>query len=338
MIRLGFDSYSLRAFRWKATQLIDYAAAQKLGTLQISGVGEYESLEPAALERARKYAADRGIAIDAGTGCICPTSASYGPKGKDPIEYILQGLRVANAVGSRGMRCFLGSRADRAGALPIEAHIESTIKVFRAVRQQALDLNVRIALENHGDLQAREMKALIEEAGKDYVGACLDFGNPFSVAEHPLVTIETLGPYTVTTHVRDTVVYEDPRGCAFHWVALGDGAVEWEPIMRKYRELCPEAPMQLEIITGRPPAPLPYLDPEFWRMFPNANAAEFARFVALVKKGRPFARHMVMADGVKPMPAEYAAALKEQQRLDLERSLEFARRNLLNAAEAAPAR
>jgi 3-oxoisoapionate decarboxylase len=264
-----------------------------------------------------------------GQGCVCPTSSSYGPKGKDPIEYILQGLRVASAVGSRGMRCFLGSRADRVGPLPLEAHIESTIKVFRAVRQQAMDLRVKIALENHGDLQAREMKMLIEEAGKDYVGSCLDLGNPFSVVEHPLVTMEVLGPYVVTTHLRDTAVYEHPRGCAFQWVAMGEGSVEWDPIMKKYRELCPDAPMQLEIITGRPPVVLPYLEPEFWKAFPKSNAAEFARFVAMVKRGRPFESHMVIADGVKPMPAEYAAALKEQQRVDLERSLEFARVKLL---------
>lgn len=329
MIRLGFDSYSIRALRWKAPQLIGYAASLKLSTVQISSVGEYESTEPAALERLKKYAADRGIVIDAGTGCVCPTSASYAPKGKDPSEYISQGLRVANAVGSRGMRCFLGSRAERSGTLPIEAHVESTIKVFRAVRQQAMDLNVKIALENHGDLQAREMKELIETAGKEYVGACLDLGNPFSVAEHPLVSMEVLGPHVVTTHFRDTAVYEHPRGCAFQWVAMGDGSVDWEPIMKKYREVCADAPMQLEIITGRAPGVLPYLEPAFWKMFPKANAAEFARFVSLVKKGRPFERQMVIAEGIKPMPAEFAAALKEQQRLDLERSLEFVRAKLL---------
>ena len=29
-IRLGFDTYSLRAFKWNALQFIEYAAAQKL--------------------------------------------------------------------------------------------------------------------------------------------------------------------------------------------------------------------------------------------------------------------------------------------------------------------
>jgi hypothetical protein len=37
---------------------------------------------------------------------------------------------------------------------------------------------------------------------------------------------------------------------------------------------------------------------------------------------------MVIEDGAKPLPPEYAAALKEQQRVDLERSLEFAKKNL----------
>ncbi len=329
MIRLGFDTYSVRAFHWKALQFIDYAADLKLDTVQISSVGDYESLDPAHLERVKSHAASRGVAIDAGTGCVCPTSSSYAPKDKDPVEYTLQGLRVAHAVGAEAMRCFLGSRPDRLGPLPIEAHMEAIIKVFRAVRQQALDLNVKIALENHnGDLEAREVKTIIEQAGKEFTGSCLDAGNPFWLAEDPLVTLETLGPYVVTTHVRDTAVYEHPRGCAFQWVALGDGSMDWKTFLSKYNEVCPKAPMQLEIITGRPPAVIPYLEPDFWKAFPKKSAADFARFVALVKRGHPFEKYMVIADGLKPVPPEYAAALKEQQRLDLERSLEYAKKTL----------
>ena len=329
MIRLGFDSYTVRAFRWKSMQLIDYAAGLKLDTVQISSVDDYESIEPAFLAKVKNYAAERGIAIDGGTGCVCPTSSSYSPKGKDPAAYTLEGLRVAHAVGAHGMRCFLGSRPDRLGPLPIEAHMEAVIKVFRAVRQHALDLDVKIALENHnGDLEAREVKTIIEESGKDFVGSCLDAGNPFFLAEDPLMVLETLGPHIVTTHIRDTAVYEHPQGCAFQWVALGDGSMDWSAFLAKYRELCPNAPMQLEIITGRPPVILSYLEPGFWRAFPHKNAADFARFVALVKRGHPFEKFMVIEDGFKPLPKQYEEALKEQQRLDLERSLEFAKKNL----------
>ena len=102
------------------------------------------------------------------------------------------------------------------------------MKVLRAVRSQALDAGVRIAVENHaGDMQAREVKTLIEEAGKDFVGSCLDTGNPMWVVEDPLLTLEMLAPYVATSHVRDSAVFEHPRGAAAQWVALGDGSVDF---------------------------------------------------------------------------------------------------------------
>ena len=48
-VRLGVDTYSVRAFRWKAIELLDYAASLKLTAVQISSLGEFESLEPAYL-------------------------------------------------------------------------------------------------------------------------------------------------------------------------------------------------------------------------------------------------------------------------------------------------
>ena len=85
--------------------------------------------------------------------------------------------------------------------------------------------------------------------------------------ENPMTTLETLGPYAVTTHVRDTAVYEDPRGAAVQWTALGDGSVDLKEIVKRYRELCPNASFQLEIITGRSPEFLPYLTRRSGRPF-----------------------------------------------------------------------
>ena len=329
MIRLGFDVYSLRAFHWKATQLIDYAAQLRLDTIQISSTGDYESVDPGQLARVKKHAAARDIAIEAGIGCICPTSTSYDPKSGDPIAYVREGLRVAHGVGAKTMRCFLGSREDRFANGPIEKHMDTTIEILRAVRTEAVDLGITIALENHsGDLQAREVKTIIEEAGINFVGSCLDTGNSVLAIEDPMVTLETLGPYVITTHIRDLVVYEHARGCAFQWLALGDGMIDWKSFLERYAQLCPNAPIHLEIITGRPPQVVPYLEPEFWKAFPRASAADFARFVALVKSGHPFEKFMVVEDGAKTLPAEYVAALREQQRVDLDRSIEFAKKTL----------
>lgn len=325
-IRLGFDTYSLRAFEWKAMQLLDWAATQKVDTIQISSSGDYESLDPAHLARVKEHAASLGIVLDAGIGCICPTSASWSANNGDPVENIINGLHIAKAIGATSMRCFMGSDKDRRTPGGIEPHMEKTIQVLRAARTQALDIGVKIGIENHaGDMQAREVRSIIEEAGKEFVGACLDSGNPMWVVEDPMVTLEILAPYVVTSHIRDSVVFEHPRGAAAQWVALGDGIIDFKTFVARYRELCPSAGMQLEIITGRPPRVLPYLEQDFWKLFPKANAAEFARFVALARRGHPFDGFMVTEDGASDPPEVFKAALREQQRVDLQRSLDYAK-------------
>jgi sugar phosphate isomerase/epimerase len=328
-IKLGFDTYSLRAFEWKAPQLIEYAAKLKLDTIQISNLNDYESREPAYLQKVKDQAARANIALDGGTGCICPSSHAFGKNGPPARERVLEGLRVCHAIGAKVMRCFMGTSADRLGPLPLEAHMENTIKTLQSVRQEALDLGVKIGLENHdGDMQAREVKTIIEESGKDFVGANLDTGNPLWVVEDPFVTLETLAPYVVTTHIRDSVVFEHPRGAAGQWVVLGEGNVDFVRFTQRFRELCPKASMQLEVITGRPPRIIPYLEPDFWKAFPKAMASEFARFVALAKSGHPYMGAMVIEDVPGKRPEIMTEALKEQQRIDLERSLEAAKNKL----------
>lgn len=322
-IRLGIDAYSIRSFGWKAAQIIDYAKALKVDAVMLSSPDAFQGLEPAQLTKLRADADSSGILIETAIGSICPTSSAYGQKNGDPAEFTLKQLRVAKAVGARVMRCFLGGSADRQGPRPFEVHMQAMIKVLGSVRSQALDLGVKIAIENHGDFQARELRSVIEQAGKDWVGVCLDNGNPLTVVEDPMLTIEVLGPYTFTAHVRDSVVYEHPRGAAMQYVALGDGTQDLRAYVARFRELCPTAAFNLEVITGRTPTILPYLEPDFWKAFPNANAAEFARFVALAKKGRPFEGKMVIAEGGN-MPPEFQAAMKAQQRYDLERSLTYA--------------
>jgi len=142
-IKLGFDTYSLRAFGWKASQLLSYAASLKLDTIQISSLGDYESLDAAYLKSVKEQAERLHIQIDGGTGCICPSSHAFAKNGPPARDRVLQGLRVAAAVGAKSMRCYLGGSADRTGEPGIEAHMANTIQVFRSVRSEALDLGVR---------------------------------------------------------------------------------------------------------------------------------------------------------------------------------------------------
>ncbi len=328
-IKLGFDTYSLRAFKWKAMQLLDFAAAQKLDTIQFSALADYGGLDAETLQKVKDRAAQLNLSIDSGMGCICETSRSFNKKGKPAREQLLEGLRVANAVGAKAMRCFLGSSEDRLGPAGIEPHMETVIKLFRSVKAEAMALGVKIALENHsGDMQARELRTVILESGKDFVAACLDTGNPIWCVEDPFVTLEILAPFAATSHVRDSIVFETPRGAAGQWVAMGDGIIDLPRFVAEFRRLCPQSSMQLEIITGRPPRMMNYLEPDFWKAFPKASAAEFARFVALAKNGHPFMGAMVVEDVAGAKLGVMDEALKEQQRVDLVRSFEYCRKKL----------
>ena len=133
---------------------------------------------------------------------------------------------MAKAVGGRVMRCYLGGSPDRIGEPGIEARMESTVQVFRSVRSELSICGVKIAIENHdGDMQAREVKTVIEESGKDFVGSNLDTGNPLWVVEDPMVTLEVLAPYVITSHMRDSrFVRASPRSGR----AMGGAwAMEW---------------------------------------------------------------------------------------------------------------
>ena len=65
----------------ESRQLLDYAASQKLDTIQFSSLTDYGSLDAANLQRIKDRAQQHGIAIDSGMGCICETSKGFDKKG-----------------------------------------------------------------------------------------------------------------------------------------------------------------------------------------------------------------------------------------------------------------
>lgn len=321
-IKLGFDNFSIRSFGWKAPQLIDYAASLKVDTLLMSDLEVYESLNDEYLLRIREHAKDKGIEIQVGTGSICPTSLSYDEKKWGKAEDHLKLLvRVAKTVGSSVARCYQGTGRDRNGDGGIYRHMEVTAKVCKSVRSRAMDDGVKIAIENHaGDMQAWELVDLIEAAGKEYVGATMDPGNAAWTMEDPLLNLEILGPYALVTGIRDSAIWETPKGAAVMWTNMGGGVVDWNKYVKRFAELCPTTPFVLEVLSYNWQKDLSYYDTEMWKNFSKARASEFARFVELAKNGKPFQ----IPDG-RPSGAKSKELEQAQQKYDLEQSLAYCR-------------
>jgi sugar phosphate isomerase/epimerase len=311
--KIGIDLFSVRSAGWNAFQFLDYAAKQGAKLVHFSEIRFLGSLEDDHVRKVRTRAEELGIELEIGMRSVCPTSKSFDPAQGTAEEQITRVIRAANLAGSKIVRAFIGSAADRTGSIPIEGHIENTVKVLRNVKSRAQDANIRIAIENHaGDMQGRELRQLIEAAGKDFVGAVLDSGNPVWAIEDPHETLEAVAPYVLTSHVRDSAVWRVPEGAAVAWTRMGEGNINIESYLRKYMQLCPGRPISLEIIVtgGRK---FPYYDPKFWDGYRNVPAWNFARFAALADKGQP-------RPDRPPVPKDEQPA---REREDLEASMQW---------------
>ena len=322
-VRLGIDVFSLRSQGWSAFETLDYCARQQVRVVHFSEPRFLGSLEDEHLKRVAEHARRLGLELEVGMRSICPSSKMFDASQGPAEQQLARLIRAARLLGSPIARVVLGSAADRAVPPGIEAHIENLVRVLKAARAQALEAGVKIAIENHaGDMQARELKTLVEEAGTDFVGVCLDSGNPLWALEDPHLSLDTLAPYVLTSHLRDSAVWRVPEGAAVAWVRMGEGNVRIEDWVRTYLARCPGRTLSLEVIVTAPRI-FPYYDPAFWDSYRRMPAWEFARFLALAEKGRP---------RPAPPPLSGEAALA-REREDLEASLAYTR-SLLQQAGA----
>lgn len=318
--KLGFDNFAVRAMKWNARQLIDHSEKLRCDSLFITDFGPFEGKhDDASLAEVRKYGADKGITLELGSWSICPTSKSFKKDWGTAEEHLALGIRMSKAIGSKAFRVILGNQQDRSTEGGIEARIADTVKVLKSQRSRAVDAGVKVAVENHaGDMQAWELQQLVEAAGKDYVGVNFDSGNAAWTLEDPLASLELLAPYVLTTSLRDDMVWESANGITVQWTAMGEGCLDLPAFFDIFEKRCPGVAVHIETISGFA-REFPTLKPDFWKTFPKAKASDFARFVALAKKGKriePFKA---------PAGVDGAKAQQDYQLGDIERSIKHCR-------------
>jgi hypothetical protein len=144
------------------------------------------------------------------------------------------------------------------------------------------------------------------------------------VGESPFTALEHLAPYVVMSHIRDTAVWQHVKGAAVQWVSMGEGNVDIGAWATQYIAQCPNTNFTLEIIATLAPRVLSYLEEEYWELYPDMPADEFARFLRHVQVGSAPTRPMHTADWGKLTPETRAALAIEQQR-QLEESARYCR-------------
>jgi sugar phosphate isomerase/epimerase len=285
-VRIGVDIYSLQSQNFTPFQSLDYCHNLGVKVVHFSEIRFLGNLEPDNLKKVREYAANLNIDLEIGMRSICPSSTMFDAAQGTAEEQLGKMIQSAKIIGSPIVRCVLGSANERSGKIPLEGHIQNTIQVLKNIRSQAMDNGIKIAIENHaGDMQARELKTLIEGAGKEFVGVCIDSGNPMWTLESPHLTLETLHPYVLTSHVRDTYVWMQPNGAAVRWCRTGEGNINLDGYIKKYIELCPGRALSAEVIVQAQPRIYAVHDPKFWEPYKSTPAWEYERFIELAEKG-----------------------------------------------------
>jgi len=257
-----------------------------------------------------------------GTGSVCGSSNTWKDTYGTPVEHLKKTISVAKALGSQVARCYLGNQKDRSSDGGIEKHIESVITTLQACQSFAESEGIKIAIENHaGDMQSHELVGLIEAAGKGYVGANIDPGNAVWAMEEPMRHLEAVGPYTICSSVRDSVVWETEEGVMVQWTAVGEGQVDFKAYAKRFAELAPGVPLQVETISGFA-KPMNWRAEEFWKIFPKMPAADLAAFLNFAKKGKAIAGFKA-PEGEGKKEAEIA-----YQKGEFERSIAWLRTNV----------
>ena len=318
-IKLGFDHFSVRDLGLKAPALIDYAGALGVDALLLSELNVFEQRDDASLKALKARADAAGVSLYVGMGSICPTSGAFDAKAGAAADQLRDAIRIAHRLGSPVIRCYLGRFDDRLKDGGIEAHIKNTVEVCKAVRDEALKHQVRIAVENHaGDMQAWELAGLVEAAGPDYVGVNLDPGNATWTMEDPIASLETLASYVACTSIRDSAIWSSPEGAVVQWTAMGDGDVDFRRWTDIFAARTKGVPVFIETISGLQ-RPFPVLSPDFWKAWPKARAQDLARWLAIAGRGKP--RQAFKA----PEGPERRAAVQAYQKAELEKSLTYCR-------------
>jgi sugar phosphate isomerase/epimerase len=323
---LGINTYCIRFRQWNDRQLFDYCVREKLDAMFLQDSIDPGVMDPTHWAEVRAWTKDAGMRLETGGAAILPQTPEGIP---ESVATLRKNIERAHAMGSPMIRALLASDRYSMPEGSLEQHVETTVKVLRAVRSQVMDANAKIGIENHKDLQSWRTRELIEAAGREFVGSYLDTGNPVLVAEDPMTAVEELGPYAVSFHLRDSVVYEHKDGIAAQWVPLGEGTIDFKALIARASEIMPpNVFVYCKPITARPAVVIPVYSEEFWtKWFPGARARDLARFLALARRGRPWDKPHLMAD-LPEVRDRYMDALKIQQMAHMERSLDYCRKTL----------
>jgi sugar phosphate isomerase/epimerase len=202
-MKLGISSY---AYSWAVgvpghaparpldeNDLLDKAHEHGVTLLQIGDNLPLHTFDPARLERLARRSAHEGILLEVGARRLTLERAA---------EYIT----IARRVGAKLIRFVI----DDAGYRPAPADVTSVLREVAPLLR-----GLTLGIENHDRFPAAALRAMIEAAGSEHVGVCLDTANSLGAGEGIEAVATVLAPITVNLHIKDFWIERVPHLMGF---------------------------------------------------------------------------------------------------------------------------
>jgi len=223
------------------------------------------------------------------------------PHDQAGVERFDAEVRTAKAAGADVIRTVIipGRRYERFdSAEEFQQFVKRGVRSLELAEPVVAKHGIRLAVENHKDQRIPERLEVLKRISSEYVGACVDTGNSFSLLEDPIEVVEALAPWAFSVHLKDQAVQEYEDGFLFADIPLGDGFLDLAKMVEILRKAKPAVQFTLEMIT-RDPLRVPCLTEKYWATFADLPGRDLARTLRTVrassfKASLPLVSHLAL--------------------------------------------
>jgi sugar phosphate isomerase/epimerase len=212
---IGVAGFPAPATPLGAQDLLAKASALGVGVLQIADNLPLDRLTPSQLTELKDEAQKRGVVIEAGTRGVKPA-------------HLRRYLEISRSIGAGFLRTLTHTHASQPGLNEIESWLREVLPEFASA-------GISIGLENYERHSSRDLAALIENVGSQYLGICLDTVNSFGAMETIGDVVQILAPYVINVHIKDFAIerIETMMGYSVTGRPAGEGQLDIDNLLKR---------------------------------------------------------------------------------------------------------
>lgn len=173
--------------------LLDRCREQGVKLLQIGDNLPLHTFNEARLERLTGRAAQEGVQLEVGARRLT-------------LERVDQYTALARRLGAKLIRFVI----DDADYHPTPEAVSIMLRQCRP-----LLAGLTLGIENHDRFPAATLREMIESAGSDHIGVCLDTANSLGAGEGLDTVLRELASLTVNLHIKDFAIARVPHLMGF---------------------------------------------------------------------------------------------------------------------------